>query len=456
MTTPIEIGRARARAGALRAEYESALRELVEIQSVSAHAERKDDIRRCGEAAAAWIRRFGGKARLVETQGNPVVVGELGSGDPARAVAFYNHLDVQPAGGDAWTTEPFRWVSKDGRYFGRGTTDDKGPALAALFGARLAADMGVSFRARFVWELEEEIGSPSFPGFLVSSRGELACESVVVSDTIWISRERPAIPYALRGMLTAVMRLESAANDTHSGDTGGVVRNPVAELCQVIASCVDASTARVLIPGFYDDVEEASEAELDAFETSGFDLAEFREAYGLRRLYHQKARDVLKAMWALPTFETHGIAGGYQGEGVASILPPRAEAKVSMRLVPNQTPERIAGLLRAHVARVNPDVQVIVGKGLPPYIAPFAGPHADSAKEAFRFAFGAPPALVREGGSIGPALPLAETLGAPVLFLGLSLPEHGYHAPNENFDWTQASGGMLAFARYLQLRSGAQ
>jgi acetylornithine deacetylase/succinyl-diaminopimelate desuccinylase-like protein len=453
MTTPIEIGRARARVAELRNEYEAALRELVEIPSVSALAERKADIRRCGEAAAGWIRRFGGAARLVETQGNPVVVGELGSGDPSRAVVFYNHLDVQPAGGEAWKTEPFRWVSKDGRYFARGATDDKGPALAALFGARLAAEMGVSFRARFVWELEEEIGSPSFPAFLVSNRDALRCESVVVSDTIWISRERPAIPYALRGMLTALLRLESAANDTHSGDTGGVVKNPIAELCQVIASCVDASTARVLIPGFYDDVAEPTAAELDAFESSGFDLAAFREAYGLRRLYHNNGRDALAAMWAKPTFEVHGIAGGYQGEGVASILPPRAEAKLSMRLVPHQKPERIGALLRAHVARVNPDVEVIVGKGLPPYIAPFAGPHADSAKEAFRFAFGTAPALVREGGSIGPALPLAETLKAPVLFLGLSLPEHGYHAPNENFDWTQASGGMLAFARYLQLRS---
>ena len=314
MTTPIEIGRARARVAELRNEYEAALRELVEIPSVSALAERKADIRRCGEAAAG---------------GSGVSVARRGSSKPKEIRWWSESWDrgsvarrglLQPSrraarGGEAWKTEPFRWVSKDRALLARGATDDKGPALAALFGARLAAEMGVSFRARFVWELEEEIGSPSFPAFLVSNRDALRCESVVVSDTIWISRERPAIPYALRGMLTALLRLESAANDTHSGDTGGVVKNPIAELCQVIASCVDASTARVLIPGFYDDVAEPTAAELDAFESSGFDLAAFREAYDLRRLYHNNGRDALAAMWAKPTFEVHGIAGGYQGKG---------------------------------------------------------------------------------------------------------------------------------------------
>jgi acetylornithine deacetylase/succinyl-diaminopimelate desuccinylase-like protein len=436
----------------LRELYESALRELVEIQSISCDPGKGDEIRRCAEAAARWIRHFGGNARIVETGGHPAVLGSLGpAGSPG--VTFYNHLDVQPAAGPEWKNPPFQFTNDRGRYFGRGATDDKGPALAALFGAALAVESGIRARAQFCWELEEEIGSPNFQSFLSSHRDELACDSVVVSDTIWISRDRPAIPYALRGMFTATLSLESADHDTHSGDSGGVVRNPIAELCDVLSRCVDAHTGRVTIPGIWDDVVEATERELDEFEQSGFSLQQFRNDYQLKRLYHDNRRDVLRAMWARPTFEIHGIAGGYQGPGVMSIVPPRAEAKVSMRLVPNQTPEKAGRLLREFVNTLNPDVVVDIKKGIAPYIAPFDGPHARAARESYRFGFGAEPALVREGGSIGPALPLATTLRAPVLFMGLSLPEHGYHAPNENFDWHQAQGGMLSFANYLQLKN---
>ncbi|MBI3819031.1 MAG: M20/M25/M40 family metallo-hydrolase [Planctomycetes bacterium] len=450
MTNAVDRERALARVRALRPRYEAALRELLEIPSISSDPARRTDIRRCGEAAARLIRDFGGRARLIETPGNPVVVGDLGeAGSPA--VTFYNHLDVQPAGGPEWTRPPFQFNEVDGRYFGRGATDDKGPALAALFGAAIAIEAGVRVRARFCWELEEEIGSPNFAAFLTKHARDLECRCVVVSDTIWISKDRPAIPYALRGMQTALLKLESAANDTHSGDTGGVVKNPISELCDVVAKCVDAKTGRVLIPGFYDDVVEATPAELDSFESSGFDLSQFRAAYALKRLYHSDARSVLRAMWARPTFEVHGIAGGFQGPGIMAIVPPRAEAKVSMRLVPNQDPGKIALLLRAHLKHLNPDLDIIINEGLAPYSAPFTGPHAAAARECYQFGFGASPALVREGGSIGPAQPLSTSLRVPIMFLGLSLPEHGYHAPNENFDWRQASGGMLSFAKFLEL-----
>lgn len=452
MALPTDRARLVARTEALRARYEGALRELMEIPSISNDPARKGDVRRCGEAAAKLIRAMGGRARLVETAGNPVVVGDLGPAG-APAVTFYNHLDVQPASGPEWDRPPFQFTMEGPRYFGRGATDDKGPALAALFGATLAIENGVRANARFCWELEEEIGSPSFSGFLAAHARELECKCVVVSDTIWISRERPAIPYALRGMLTAQILLESAANDTHSGDSGGVVKNPLTEICDIIAKCVDARTGRVLIPGFYDHVVEATDAELDSFVASGFSLEDYKQSYAVKRLYHSDARAALRAMWARPTFEVHGILGGYQGPGLMAIVPPRAEAKVSMRLVANQDPKTIALLLKVHVRQLNPDAEVVTGEGLAPYSAPFAGPHAQAARESYQFGFGVEPALVREGGSIGPALPLASALKAPVLFLGLSLPEHGYHAPNENFDWRQASGGILSFAKFLELVS---
>ncbi|MFN0205206.1 MAG: M20/M25/M40 family metallo-hydrolase [Planctomycetota bacterium] len=449
---PIDRNTAARRVDSLRKDYESALAELVEIRSISSDPARAGDVRRCGEAAVRWIQKLGGTARLVETDGNPVVVGKLGNGG-GRPVTFYNHLDVQPAGGPEWVRPPFEFINDNGRYFGRGATDDKGPALAALFGAFLAMEFGVKAQANICFELEEEIGSPNFSKFLTKNADELACGSVVVSDTIWISKDKPAIPYALRGMQPAILKLESAANDTHSGDTGGVIKNPIAELCEVIARSVDAQTGRVLIPGFYDDVVEATEKELDEFEASGFRLEDFKSAYAIKRLVHNNSRSVLRAMWARPTFEVHGVTGGYSGPGIMAIVPPRAEAKISMRLVANQEPRKIINLLKEHVHNINPDVEVTAHEGVSPYSAPFAGPHAAAARESFDFGFGMRPALVREGGSIGPALPLSRSLSAPVLFLGLSLPEHGYHAPNENFDWRQASGGMLAFAKYLELNS---
>jgi acetylornithine deacetylase/succinyl-diaminopimelate desuccinylase-like protein len=433
----------------VKEEYEHSLKKLVDIPSVSMDPERKPDIHRAAEFARELLEKAGAKAKVVETAGNPVVIAEMLSSPEHPTVTIYNHIDVQPAEPSEWNHPPFDMTIENGVYRGRGSTDDKGPALAAMYGAKYAHDKKMPINIKFIWELEEEIGSPSFAQFLQKNKDALTTESVLVSDTIWVSREKPAIPYGLRGLQGAIVKLKTGVKDVHSGLVGGLARNPIGELCQVIAECYDAKTGEVKIPGFYDDVAPASKDELDNFEQSGFTLEGFKKAHELISLRQATAREGSERIWAKPTFEVHGVVGGYSGPGVKTIVPHQAEAKISMRLVPNQDPEKIFSLLEKFIKSKCPDATVHIEGSLRPYSGEFTGPYAEAAKKAMVEAFGKEPAFTREGGSIGAVLSMKETLNAPVIFLGLSLPEHGYHAINENFDWQQASGGIKMFVNYF-------
>jgi len=433
-----------------RDEFEEKLAQLVEIPTVSMDPGRAGDMRRGAQLAAQFIEHAGGRARVFDTAGHPVVVGDFDTGAP-RTLTLYNHLDVQPAAlADGWEHEPFVFRKVGDRYEGRGSTDDKGPALTALLAARFAVDHGIRLNLRLLWELEEEIGSPHFEAFLAQHKSELRTHSVLVSDTIWIARGRPAVSYGLRGLQGATLRLETGAHDVHSGVTGGAARNPLTELAALVAECADPRTGRIKIPGFYADVRPLKKAEIDNFLASGFSVPGFKAAHGLTKLRSNDRRTLVANIWAQPTFEVHGFVGGYTGPGVKTAIAPRAELKVSMRLVPDQTPAKALRLLRDFVRRKNPDVQVVAESALAPYLGDFTGPYAEAARDAMLFGFGRKPAFVREGGSIGAVVSMRKLLKAPIMFLGLSLPEHGYHAPNENFDWEQASGGMKAFVNYFE------
>jgi acetylornithine deacetylase/succinyl-diaminopimelate desuccinylase-like protein len=321
--------------------------------------------------------------------------------------------------------------------------------LTALFGARFAVERGIPVNIQFIWEFEEEIGSPNFEHFMKENAKELTTDSVAVSDTIWIARGKPAVAYGLRGLAPVRLILETGTKDVHSGVTGGAARNPITELCQLIAECYDVRKGQVRVPGFYDDVARLSKEEMENFLASGFSVKQFKQAHELKKMRVGDAGDIASRLWARPTFEVHGIVGGYTGPGVKTAIPYCAEAKISMRLVPNQRADKVLKLVRNFIKEKNPDVQFIPESYLSPYLGPHTGPHADAAREAMRAAFGKTPAFVREGGSIGAVVTMKKYLKAPIVFLGLSLPEHGYHAPNENFDWEQASGGMKMFARYF-------
>jgi acetylornithine deacetylase/succinyl-diaminopimelate desuccinylase-like protein len=434
----------------VRQEFEDKLREWVEIPTISADPDRKPDIERAASAVVHYLRSLGVDAAAIPTPGNPVVVGKFTTGTNRPTVTIYNHLDVQPANEPQWKREPFVFHKDGDRYIGRGSTDDKGPALTALFGARYAVQNDTPVNIQFIWEFEEEIGSPNFEHFMKAKAEDLATDSIAVSDTIWIARGKPAVAYGLRGLAPVRLVLETGTKDVHSGLTGGAARNPIAELCQLISECYDVRKGRIRIPGFYDDVAKLSKAELDNFLASGFSVKQFKQAHELKKIREGDAADIAARLWAQPTFEVHGLVGGYTGPGVKTAVPYRAEAKISMRLVPNQKPDKVLKLVRNFIRKKNPDVQFLPESYLSPYLGPYSGPHADAARDAMRSAFGKDPAFVREGGSIGAVVTMEKYLKAPIVFLGLSLPEHGYHAPNENFDWEQASGGMKMFARYFE------
>lgn len=441
---------------AVREEFEELLCDLVQIPTVSLDPTHADDIQRGARKAAETLQACGATAEIVTTPGNPVVFGQFTVNPTYPTVAIYNHIDVQPANEPEWQRQPFVFHRDGDRYLGRGTTDDKGPALTALLAARFAVQHDIPLNIQFIWELEEEIGSPHFAHFVKRKRKALTCDSVLVSDTVWLSRRKPAVPYGLRGMLTMLLRLETGSKDCHSGLTGGAARNPVGELASLIAHCYNASTGRVKIKGFYDAVRRSSRAELENFLASGFNLAAFKKAHGLKKLRTNDIRHTVQAIWSRPTFEVHGISGGYQGPGVKTVVPSAAEAKISMRLVPDQDPHRIFALVRDFVKQRNPDVKVIRGGALQPYLGEFSGTYADAVRTAVHFGFGTSPSFIREGGSIGAVVTLDQLLRVPIMFLGLSLPEHGYHAPNEYFDWGQASGGMRAFVKYFELLAASR
>jgi acetylornithine deacetylase/succinyl-diaminopimelate desuccinylase-like protein len=436
-----------------RGGFEELLRDFVEIPSVSADPERKPDVERVAALAADTIRRFGGRAESHRVpDGAPVVLGAFDSGPDRPTVTIYNHLDVQPASKETepWRSEPFVFTKQGETYFGRGTTDDKGPALTALYGARAALDAGVPVNVRFLWETEEEVGSPHFADTLRRIGPAAATDVVVVSDTVWVSRGRPSLSSGLRGLVRFVFKLETAETDQHSGTTGGVARNPLSELCQLAADIFDGRTGRVKVPGFYDDVEPLTRRELEDFRRSGFNVKRFVQDHGFKSIRTRDPLEVMKRLWALPTFELHGIVGGYQGPGVKTVVPPRAEMKATVRLVPNMKGEKVARLVKAFVKKRNPDVTVEVGSSAPAYKGITSGPYVEATQRAVEFAFGKRPVFVREGGTIGAVLSMEQMLKVPIVFMGLSLPDHGYHAPNENYDWGQAGGGIVAFAKLLE------
>jgi acetylornithine deacetylase/succinyl-diaminopimelate desuccinylase-like protein len=432
-----------------RSQFEDMLAQMVEVPSISMDPSRAGDMRRMADLAVQYLTDLGADARIVETDGYPIISGGWTTNAHHPTVTVYNHMDVQPAQEPEWKQAPFAFKNEGGVYRGRGATDDKGPALSALLGARFAIKQGLPINIRFLWELEEEIGSPHFSAGLKNRAAIPRPDSVIVSDTIWVAKGRPAIPYGLRGLLGARLTLRTGSKDAHSGLTGGAARNPLAELMEVAHACVDAKSGEVKIPGFYTDVVEPTKSEIKSFLKSGFQVKRFKEAYGFQTLRMYDPAEVTSRIWAAPTFEIHGLTGGYHGPGVKTVVPGHGELKVSMRLVPNQKPEKVFVMLKKHVAKVNPNVKVEQEGMLRPFRGSIDGPYVECVKRAVKAGFGKEPAFIREGGSIGAVVTMQNSWKVPILFMGLSLPEHGYHAPNEYFDWGQASGGMKAFAHYF-------
>jgi acetylornithine deacetylase/succinyl-diaminopimelate desuccinylase-like protein len=426
------------------------LKELVEIPTVSADPSCAQNINRAAEVAAEYLRNAGGEAQIIKKQGNPCVIGKFQSPRAKKTVTIYNHLDVQPAEEPEWTQEHFVFRKEGDRYFGRGTTDDKGPALVALAAAKYSVESGIPLNIQFIWELEEEIGSPHFAEFLKTHAAMLKTDSVIVIDSVWISKTQPCLFYALRGNIAGSMKLVTARTAVHSGVTGGVAVNPIWELSRVAAKLYDPKKGKVLIPGFYEDITEPTKLEKQNFKRMNFNLKQWAKSYGLEKLQTTNPDEAILRTWCRPTFEIHGIVGGYTGPGVKTAIPGNAEMKFSCRLVANQNAEKVAKLFTNYIHKLNPDIEIEFHGKLGPFIGPFTGEYADAASDSIQKAFGKRPIFIRAGGSDGAMISMQRYLKAPMILSGLSLPEHGYHAPNENFDWNQASKGMVMLIDYFE------
>lgn len=432
-------------------EFEEKLAALIELPSISMDPERKSDIFNCASLASELLKALGAEVEIFQTKGNPIVFGKFIANKKNPSVGIYNHLDVQPANEPQWQQEPFKISIKDDIYFGRGTTDDKGPALTLLLAAKFAIENDFPLNFYFIYEFEEEIGSPNFSYFLNSKISELKkIDSFLISDTEWISKDKPSITYGLRGILALKLILETAKKDVHSGTAGGAARNPLGELCQLIANCYDAKTGLVKIPNFYRNVRKASTKEINYLAKS-FDLNYFKTVNELKSLRCKSKIEVVKKIYSEPTFEVHGIVGGYTGEGIKTIVPPKTEAKITMRLVPNQKPEEIFSLVKKFVLKQNKDVKVEYLASAYPYLVEPSAQLNQFAHEAIKFGFGKEAIFIRCGGSIGAVSDIWRILKKPIILLGLSWPENNYHGPNENFSWLQASGGIKAFVKYFEL-----
>jgi acetylornithine deacetylase/succinyl-diaminopimelate desuccinylase-like protein len=426
--------------------------DFLRIPSVSARSEHTGDVRRAAEWVKTSLERAGLTAKIHPTAGHPVVVGEWRKAGPkAPTVLIYGHYDVQPAEPlELWHSPPFEPTMRDGKLFARGSVDDKGQlfihikALEAHLKVRETLPLNVIVLA----EGEEEVGSENLEKFIDEHRELLACTWCVISDSAMFAPGLPSILSSLRGLAYFQIDVQGAAGDLHSGSYGGAVANPAMALARILATMHDAN-GRVAIPGFYDAVREWPAAVLAQMRALPHDDKVFLSDAGATALAGEKGYTTLERIWTRPTCEVNGLLSGYTGEGAKTVLPAKAMAKVSCRLVPDQDPAAIEKLMRAHVARVAPPgVTVTVAHlhGGRPWRAELTGPLFDAARRALAAAFGREPVITGEGGSIPVVGEFERVLHAPVLLVGFGLPGENAHAPNEWISDDNFTRGLRAVA----------
>jgi len=424
--------------------------EFLRIPSVSARSEHNADTARAADWVAAALRKIGATATIHPTKGHPIVVGEWRNAPAgAQTVLIYGHYDVQPPEPlELWDSPPFEPTLRDGKIFARGSVDDKGQlylhikALEAHLQARGTLPVNVVVLA----EGEEEVGSVNLEEFIAANAKLLACDAVVISDSSMFAPGLPSILSSLRGIAYFQIDVQGPSVDLHSGAYGGAIMNPAMALARILATMHDAD-GHIAIPGFYDSVRDWGSAERDAMKQLPFKDEAFRKETGSPELHGEKGFTTLERLWMRPTCEVNGLLSGYTGEGAKTVLPAKAMAKVSCRLVPDQAPEDIERLMRAHVERVKPrGVAVTVTNihGGRPWKADLAGPLFDAARRALATAFDREPVITGEGGSIPVVGDFQRILKAPVLLVGFGLPGENAHAPNEWMSEENYVKGMRA------------
>jgi acetylornithine deacetylase/succinyl-diaminopimelate desuccinylase-like protein len=435
-----------------RSRIERELFDFLRIPSVSARSEHDADTARAANWLATAMTNIGLKTEVMPTAGHPVVLGEWRGAGPTRpTILIYGHYDVQPAEPiELWTSPPFEPTVRDGRFYARGSVDDKGQLFLHIkaLEAHLVVRDTLPVNVIVLAEGEEEVGSDHLGAFVQEHAERLACDAVVISDSSMFAPGIPSILASLRGLAYFQIDVEGPASDLHSGIYGGAVVNPATALARIIATFHDAN-GRVAIPGFYDAVQPWEPEVRSQMASLPFDDESFRREVGAPALGGEPGYTTLERLWTRPTCEVNGLLSGYTGEGAKTVLPGRAMAKVSCRLVPDQTPEAIGQLMRAHVERVAPaGVRVTVRElhGGRPWRAQPHGPVFESARRALAAAFHREPVIVGEGGSIPVVADFEQTLGAPVLLVGFGLPGENAHAPDEWMSVENFEMGMRAIA----------
>jgi acetylornithine deacetylase/succinyl-diaminopimelate desuccinylase-like protein len=440
----------------LKANQKRFLAELgdyLRFASVSAQSEHKQDLVGCAEWLVAHCRQIGLTAEMRPTAGHPIVVaksprtGQSGK----RHFMVYGHYDVQPVEPLAlWKTPPFEPVIQGDSIYARGSTDNKGQNFAHLKAVEAYYRTGTPLPCdlTFVLEGEEEVGSENLGKFLKANRKELGCEAVVISDTGMPSPKHPALTYALRGIVAFEIKVHGPARDLHSGVFGGAVENPAMSLCQLLARVRNAQ-GRVTIPGFYDGIVPLSKFERRQAALYPLKDTTLKKLLGAPELFGEKGFSATEQRSARPTFEINGLTSGYQGEGSKTIVPSWASAKITCRLVPGQDPEHVRKIVVAHLKKLCPPtvrLEIEAGHGAEAYLISPTSPAAQAALRALRSAFGRPPILIREGGSIPIVNQFKQILGADSLLLGLGLPDDNAHSPNEKFNLECFAKGQLMSA----------
>lgn len=425
----------------------SELFDLLRIPSISAQSEHKPDMQRCAEFLAAALAKAGAdRADVLPTEGNPVVYAEKIVDPKAKTVLVYGHYDVMPVDPRGeWRTEPFEPVIKDGRIWGRGADDDKGQLWmhAKAFEAMCATD-SLPCNVKFMLEGEEEIGSPSLYGFCEQNKEMLAADIILVSDTSMISMQTPSITCGLRGLAYMEVEVTGPNKDLHSGLFGGAVANPANVLTRLVASLIDGQ-GRVTIPGFYDDVRELTHGEREAFNKTPFSLEDYKKSLEIGDVEGEAGYTTLERTGVRPSLDVNGIWGGYTGEGTKTVIPSKASAKISMRLVPNQDYRKISELFEKHFNAIAPKSVKVTVKALHggmPYVSPTDMPAYKAAEKAVEAMFGKKPLPFYSGGSIPIISGFESILGIKSLLIGFGLAEDAIHSPNESYGLEQFDKGV--------------
>lgn len=415
------------------------LMDLLRIPSVSADSKYKGDVARCADAVKESLLKAGcDKAEICPTDGHPIVYGEKMIDPSLPTVLVYGHYDVQPPDPlELWHSGPFEPVIKDDKIYARGACDDKGQMYMHVKAMEVMTKTNTqSCNVKFMIEGEEEVGSSNLGKFLESNKEKLKADIVLVSDTSMISMEHPSIETGLRGLAYMEVEVTGPNRDLHSGVYGGAVRNPVNELCRMIASMHDENN-HITIPGFYDKVADLNEQERKDLNAAPFDLEEYKKDLDVKDVWGEKGYTTLERTGTRPTLDVNGIWGGYTGEGAKTVLPSKAFAKISMRLVPHQNSDEISEMFQKHFESIAPasiKVKVTPHHGGEPVVTPTDSVAYKAAKEAIKTSFGKDPIPTRGGGSI-PIIALFEkVLGLKTVLMGFGLDNDNIHSPNEKFD----------------------